>query len=363
MDPKDHEVESSAPVVDRVFKEGYRFNFFQAVHILEKLYRDSAPPGEEGPLSREAIRFQANPKLAFSSTDVRRIEKRTDENIQKITGRPEIVQMVLSFMGLYGINSPLPPYFSQIIASIEDDHRDDPEDGIMALRKFLDILDHRAYSFFYRSWKKYRYYLQFEPEARDRFSQHMLSLLGLGTPALRDLVGVEVARLISYAGFLSQKIRCPASLQRMVSNYFGGIAVKVKEFMPRWVDFPREHQPRLGTDHGGVKARLDENATIGERIRDLNSKFRIALGPLSFDVLRTFLPGETRFRELYHLVRFYIPDELFFDLELLVRKDEVPPLQLGSESQHLGWSSWLDRPDENVVSVVLSFEEGLVSDI
>jgi len=363
MDSEDHAVKKPSNLIDKLFQEGYRFNFFEAVYILERLYKDSAPPGEEGPLSREAIRFRASPEMSFPATTVRRIEKKTDQRTQMVTERTEIVQMALSFMGLYGVNSPLPPYFSQIIVPLgEDESEEEDEDEARILRMFLDTLDHRIYSLFYRSWKKYRYYLQFEEGAKDRFSHYMLSLFGLGTPALRDLVGVASDRLISYSGALGQKTRCAASLENMLSSYFGGIPVKIMEFMPRWVNFPRESQPRLGTGHNGVKARLSENVTIGERVRDLNSKFRIALGPLSLEVFRRFLPGETDFQDLYHLVRFYSPGQLLFDLELLIRKEEAPPLQLGSESEQLGLTSWLDKPVESVTSVVFSFGEGLMRD-
>ncbi len=358
MGADDHALVKLSPIVDKLLQRGYRFSFFQAVYILEKVHGDSVPPGVEGPLSQEMIRFRARPELSFPATSITRIEKIADRNLQMGTRNPETIQMILSFMGLYGVNSPLPQYFSQLIVSgSEEMFEGDGEDDGGALRKFLDIFDHRIYSFFYRSWKKYKYHLQFESGARDRFSKYMLSFFGLGTPALPDLAGIAADRLIPYAGILGQQSRCTASLQRMISDYFGGIAVKIREFIPRWVDFPEEYQPQLGTDHAGIKARLDENATIGERVRDFNSKFQIVLGPLDPEMFRKFLPGESHFQDIYHLVRFYVSDKLLFDLNLLMRKEDATPLQLDSESEYLGWNSWLDKPDENIVSVIFSFEE------
>ena len=104
MDTDDHAaVRRSPEILDKLFQSGYRFSFFQAVYILEKLYRGSAPPGEGGPLSQEMIRFRANPKLSFPAASIHHIEKKTEDNAQMVTGEPEIVQMVLSFMGLYGV--------------------------------------------------------------------------------------------------------------------------------------------------------------------------------------------------------------------------------------------------------------------
>lgn len=359
MDSGSNQVKESSSVVDRLFREGYRFNFFQAVYLLEKLYQDAAGPGEEGPLSQESIRFQASSRLSFPPGDVYSIEKRDGKYIQGVTGRSEIVRMILSFMGLYGVDSPLPSYFSAIIAGLSDKEESDYKDGesgIRALRHFLDIFDHRIYSLFYRSWKKYRYYLQFEEGANDKFSQYMLSLLGLGTPALQDLVGVESSRLIAYTGIIGQQVHCAAGLRGLLFDYFDGIGVRIIEFMPRWVAVPERYRPRLGIDHSGTKACLSENVIIGGKVRDFSGKFRVALGPLNLEKFLRFIPGGADSQEFYRLVRFYAPDQLSFDVELLLRKEEVPPLQLGTGLAQLGWTSWLGKPRENVVSIVFSFD-------
>ena len=362
MDSRTALVKESTPIIDKLFQKGYRFNFFQAVYLLDKLHQSSASPGEEGPLSEELIRFRASSKLSFPPVDVYSIERKDGKPIQDITGRPEIVRIVLSFMGLYGVHSPLPSYFSEVIALVDD--RDDEHEpdyvagdmGIRALRRFLDIFDHRMYSLFYRAWKKYRYHLQFRERARDSMSQCMLSLLGLGTPALQDLVGVEASRLIAYTGIIGQKVHCAAGLRGLLSDYFGGIGVDITEFIPRWVVISEQYRPRLGLDHSGTKARLGETVTIGERIRDLSGKFRIALGPLNLERFRRFLPGGTDSQELCDLVRFYAPDQLSFDIRLILRKEEVPPLRLGAGLAQLGWTSWLGRPHENIVSIVFSLD-------
>lgn len=346
--------------MNRLFQSGYRFNFFQAVSLLEQFYRESVQPGEDGPLAQEVIRFRSSQKRSFPTTDVRKIDRRSDQRMQESALNSETVQMTLTFMGLYGVDSPLPAYFSDMIATLDDELREkddaDKEDGIQALRCFLDIFDHRFYSLFYRSWKKYRYHLQFETGGKDDFSRYMLSLLGLGTPALQNLVGVEASQLIGYAGILGQRTRCAAGLQELLSDYFGGIDAKIAEFMPRWVTIPDGYKACLGTGRGGAQMRLGESFTIGDKIRDMTGKFRITLAPLKLEAFRKFLPGGTDSKKLYQLVRFYAPDQLSFDVELLLKKEEVPPLQLGSKLAQFGWTTWLGKPQEDVVSIVFSFE-------
>jgi len=298
------------------------------------------------------IRFRASPKRSFPSSEIAHLRpgKHNESNIALV---------VLTFMGLYGVDSPLPSYFSDIIAALaeadaveEEVDSEDEEGGIRALRDLLDLFDHRIYSLFYRGWKKYRYYLQFEAGAKDPFSQYMLSLMGLGTPVLQDSVGVEASRLIAYTGIIGQRVRCAAGLQNLLSEYFGGINVEVIEFMPRWVRVPEQYKTRLGTK----AARFGESVTVGKRIRDFGGKFRVVLGPLKLEAFRRFLPSGVDSQELRRLVRFYAPDQLSFDVELLLRKEEVPPLKLGSDLAQLGWTSWLGKPRKDIVSIVFSFD-------
>lgn len=318
-------------IIERIFREGHRFNFFQAVYLLENMYRDAAPPGETGPLDKETIRFRPNTGLSFPPTDICQIRKEQADD-----GR-ETIKMILSFMGLYGVASPLPNFISELIATQDEE--------TLPLQAFLDIFNHRLYSLFYRSWKKYRYYLQFSSEGNDRFSQYMLSLLGLGTRALSDLVGVPPTRLIAYSGVIGHRVHSSEGLRGLISDYFDGIEVNILEFMPRWVDIPE--QICLGP-----KTRLGENVVIGKKILDCSSKFRVVLGPLSLDDYRRFLPDGTDVQALYRLIRFYTPAQLDFDVELRLKKEEVPPLQLGNELAQLGRISWLGEPQEDVAIVI-----------
>ena len=79
-------------------------------------------------------------------------------------------------------------------------------------------------------------------------------------------------------------------------------------------------------------------------------KIRIRLGPLTYAQYRTLMPDRRPFRErkmffeLAHLVRTYVGPELDFDVQLVLRADEAPELQLPvetGEGPQLGWNSWL----------------------
>jgi type VI secretion system protein ImpH len=53
-----------------------------------------------------------------------------------------------------------------------------------------------------------------------------------------------------------------------------------------------------------------------------------------------FLPGRESLRRLHDWVQLYAGQELEWDVQLCLRKEEVPQLRLG-EAGRLGWTTWL----------------------
>jgi type VI secretion system protein ImpH len=68
------------------------------------------------------------------------------------------------------------------------------------------------------------------------------------------------------------------------------------------------------------------------------------LGPLSLERYQDFLPGGSAYKPLQALVRFYSNEELEFDVQLILDRDDVPPCTLGTEGAEavqLGWLTWV----------------------
>ncbi|PYS77306.1 MAG: type VI secretion system baseplate subunit TssG, partial [Acidobacteria bacterium] len=90
---KDH------PVEDWLYEEPYRFDFFQAVRLLEMADSTSAPVGEGAEPAREAVRFKSAVGLAFAASDV--------ADVRPPTGTGGAAEMTVNFMGLAGAMGPL----------------------------------------------------------------------------------------------------------------------------------------------------------------------------------------------------------------------------------------------------------------
>ena len=71
-------------------------------------------------------------------------------------------------------------------------------------------------------------------------------------------------------------------------------------------------------------ATLGGTALLGARVWSRQQKFRIVSDRCSWPTIR-LLPGGTSFHRLIPIVRNYAGDTLVWDVNLILRRDEVPP--------------------------------------
>lgn len=64
------------------------------------------------------------------------------------------------------------------------------------------------------------------------------------------------------------------------------------------------------------------------------------MGPLTLKDYENLLPTGNKLKNLLDLVNNYVGFEFNWDVNLLLKKEEVPATQLGKYGQ-LGWTSWL----------------------
>jgi type VI secretion system protein ImpH len=89
---------------------------------------------------------------------------------------------------------------------------------------------------------------------------------------------------------------------------------------------------------------LGGGATVGARVWDRQSSFRVVLGPMSLDLYRRLLPEGAGLPALVAILLNCVGRELMWSVNLVLKRDEVPPLALGQSGQ-LGRTAWLcSRP-------------------
>ena len=347
---------------DRLFAEAWRFDFFQAVRLLshpartreqasvgqttsgqanlgQSVGRDAAP-------DTEAVRFKTWTSKAFPAGDIHKLtQAEADPERGRRTAPPP--EMSVTFMGLIGAHGALPDHYTTLL--IERVRQRD-----FAFRDFLDLFHHRTLSLFYRAWEKYRFPFNIErlgvdPPEEDLFTQCLAAFVGIGTSKLRDRSDHDDQVYLHYAGLFAQQPRSTVALERLLAEYFE-LPVRVAQYQGQWLRLAREDRSRLGgtENPGGQFNRLGVNSVLGERIWDVQSKFRLLVGPLDRRQFESLLPSGGRLRQLMQLTRSYAGMEFDFDVQLILQPAEVPPCRLrakGTEGGRLGWNTWLAARD------------------
>jgi type VI secretion system protein ImpH len=328
-------------VEEQLRNEPYRFEFFQAIRLLERMLPDRKPVGRFTNPSEEVARLGAFPSLSFPASEI--------QNIDWPEGKPP--SLAVNFMGATGPQGPLPHFYTTlIIARLRS--------GDRTLRDFLDLFHHRMLSFFYQAWEKYRFAISYERGERDRFSHHLLDLIGLGTAGLQDRLAVPDDAFLFFAGILGQRPHSAHALELLLNDYFE-VPVEVIQLVGGWFQLDEATECCIG-DRSTPSEQLGLGAVVGDEVWNQQARARIRIGPLGLEDYLDFLPNGTAFKPLRALLRFWTNEEIDFEVQLILNREEVPPCQLGGEGDgapQLGWVTWvkskpMDRhPEETIFNV------------
>ena len=340
------------PVVQALQEEGYAFDFFQVVRLLEAMRPQATPVGHGSDPSEEAVRFRSDTSLAFPASSV------VDVAIPEEESDP--ARVLVSFMGLAGQQGPLPRPFTELILE-----RIAAKDT--ASRDFLDIFNHRLVSLLYRAREKHRVGLRIQAPEESQVADVGFSLMGLGGSALRRRMKVPDQSLLHYTGVLSHGRRTAAGLEGVVAHYFKDVLrgdgraphgeVRIREFVGRWHMLEADQATVLGRPNG--RSRLGVDAVLGGRVWDQQGMIEVSLGPLDIESFLRFLPGGDALEPLGDMVSYYLRGEMDFVIRLVLRAEDVPSTTLSADdgAARLGLTSWMKtRPfDRDAHDVLLAW--------
>lgn len=319
------------PLERQLFEEPYRFDFFQAVRLLERLQPGRVPIGREGPARREVVRVGTRASLSFPPSVIHHLEGEPADS-----DAPP--RMTVAFLGLIGPLGVLPRAYTELVM-------ERVRAGDRTLAAFLDLFHHRIASLFFRAWEKYRVASHPGREVNDPFASYLYALSGFGIASLRNRSDVPDAPTLFYAGMFAQRRRPAVMLEGLLKGYFG-LPIEVQQFAGRWLPFEPEDRSRVG--RSGPHHGLGSDLILGSRVWDEQGTFRLRVGPLSFGEFRALLPDGTSFRALSQMTRRFVDGGLDFDVQLILRADEVPPSVLTSDrslAPRLGRHAWVvSRP-------------------
>jgi len=317
-----------APALRELLVENIeRFEFAQALRLLERWAPDRAPVGGDNALDDEVVRFRSDLSLSFARSDLQRFEPGVDGEPPRVT---------VNFMGVatpasYG---SLPQRYTEEIRALVREKN-------TALRDFLDLFNHRLVSLFYRARALHLPALQIERSSDNPFERALAAVIGIATTGLARRTSLPDRALIARAGLLARRPVPAIALEALLESTFE-LPVDVLQFQPRRYAMTEDDENRLGR----ANCRLGEDLFLGREVTLADARIRLRAGPLDRERFEGLLPDALEHKQFVDLVRLATGDGLDFDLQLVLRAAEVPGTRMGSDGVaigRLGWSSWLEH--------------------
>jgi type VI secretion system protein ImpH len=288
-------------LTDLVVRAG-SYDFFTAVNCIENAFPDAIRVGQQGPVSRERLRFCAHLSLCFPASDIIAIEAETavDGTLQ--------LRLTQSFIGLFGPASPLGSYLTERLL-----HHDNQQ----LARGFLDLIHHRMVSLMVRGHRKY--HPANGGSEGQRFLDRMLQITGLEA----NDHALPGQRLLAFAGLIGRTGVAAETMAAVVSAWVGGAETHTEPCLARWTTLPIEAQTFLG--RGG---RLGRDTIAGRSIRNRTTAFGLTIGPLPATDFNALIPGGKRHQELRALIDRLNPERLDCIVSLRISGEHLPATRL-----------------------------------
>jgi type VI secretion system protein ImpH len=336
-------------VIEKLAREAGGTDFFAAMRTLERTYRQMPRIGTSATRRDDPFRLGQAASTEFNAAGIATVEPANAFHPSKI---------VINFFGVMGPNGPMPIHFTEYVRDREK-HENDP-----TWRGFLDVFHHRMLGIFYRSWTLGRPAVALDRPESDRFAGYLDAMLGMRQPAFRGRSFANDQAKRFYTALLVSHNKSAVGLEKLLAHVFA-VPVKVHSFRGSWLAL--EEQDRCRLDRSSSASQLGRTAILGSSVWNTQHSFRIAIGPVDFAAYQSFLPASanreksigsksasdgapesiSNLARLRDWVRQYVGDVLAWDLQLILKKEDVPRARL-TGGMRLGMTTWLASTSDSL---------------
>lgn len=282
-------------------------NFYRFCQLLEQSQPAAPVAGSDWQVRQEPVRFRPHPGMGFPASEIRGVEAPEHPHL------PPSVRV--TFMGLYGVESPLPTHCIDDIAQ--------QREGYEATCDFLDIFNHRLITQYYRIWRKYSYPATFQAGGTDNTSQYLLGLAGLGIPGCAAAAGMPLSRFLALLPAMLLPGRTAEGVDALVRLLAPGTYATVYPYDRCRI--PLKNPLAMSTQQPVSLRRRPVMGTYGT---DVNSQVLLRLTTDDPVEARGWLPGGDLYGDLMALLHVYLGSHLDVRLQLCVARRLLPDAQL-----------------------------------
>lgn len=292
------------------------FNFYRFCQWLEQASPERPALGSTFHPGDDSVRFRPHPGMGFPVSELKATE--TDAQHPE---RPPTVRT--TFLGLYGVESPLPTSYIDDISQRREGHD--------VLEAFLDIFNHRLTTQYYRSWRKYSYPATFEAGGKDPISQHLLALIGAEHSPVQP-----TSRLLALLGPLMLPTRTAQGIVFVVQTQAPDTQVEVIPHHPVKVNIT--HPAQLSRRD---PVRLGQRPVLGNSVIEANKVILVKLTTHNPQEAQAWLPGGQLHEDVMTLLRVYLGCHYDALLTLTVPIALLPLPRLNNKSVRIGYTGVL----------------------
>ncbi|MCP2003039.1 UNVERIFIED_ORG: type VI secretion system protein ImpH [Buttiauxella agrestis ATCC 33320] len=306
---------ASARLIEQLRDKLPYTQFYRFCQLLEQSQPDAAPLGSHWQVRHEPVRFRPHPGMGFPASEFKRVDDSEHAHL------PPTIRT--TFMGLYGVESPLPTAYIDDITQRRE--------GYETVSDFLDIFNHRMITQYYRIWRKYSYSATFAPGGTDKTSKYMLSLCGLGIEGCAENIATPVSRFLALT-----------SMMRLPTRTSEGIVALVQLLAPDTQAHVVPHDKlRIALRRPlSMSARqpvsMSSSPVMGTHAVDVNSQVLLCLKTNNADEAREWLPGGQLHTDLLALLQVYLGSRLHVRFQLSVLRSLLPDARLSCQPQQSG---------------------------
>ncbi|WP_196161024.1 type VI secretion system baseplate subunit TssG [Reinekea sp. G2M2-21] len=306
-----------SPVLDDILANGHRYHFHQLLFLLEQLLPEDSVGGFS-----QRVRIRPDTSLAFPASDVR--------GVSRLPGQR--YEVVSRFMGLYGVDSPLPQYFIDDVTAQDDSGKQ--------LQAFLDIFNQRLYSLLHEAWKKQNPFTQLDEQGL--YYRLTSAMTGQYWDGKKDAM--------AFGGSFIGSGRNAESLEAILQEALSLDELEIDSDIISWV------QVEDGLQLNGQQA-LGLDTCLGDAIPVIGRKIDVKVGPVEHEVSQSLQPSADMGQKMAGILKEFLPDGVDFDVSIQLTPKYRQDWQLGSEQSLLGIHSLLGEANGRGLSFKLTSQQ------